>query len=125
MSMFSTKGKADQPRGAVSPRSQALVCLLLVGLLLYNPFLALMQPHTGLSLHRLPRNRATVGASELQHFSPVTNALAAGELGVKNIGEIVAVVAEKKYPLAIGNPPSPVTLRGFSSNLWFRPPPSA
>src|SRR5215831_6006488 len=55
----------------VDLRQYRWVCLILAILLLYNPFFAV--PHSGSSLeigHRAS-HRATVGASELQHFSPV------------------------------------------------------
>lgn len=107
------------------PCSQTFVYLVLAGLLLYNPFLALIHSHTGLSMQDLPRNRATVGSSELQHFSPVTNALTADIVAARCMGNIVPVLQEKEFHLAIDATPSTVILRDFSSNLWFRPPPSA
>jgi hypothetical protein len=122
--MSSTSRRTPQPRGHLS-RSQAVLCLLLVGLLLYNPFLALIHSYSGLSLHRLPRNRATVGASELQHFSPVTSTLAAELQAVKSIGVEVPVLGEKEFPLAAVDSHSAMMRRDFASNLWFRPPPTA
>jgi hypothetical protein len=48
------------------------MCLVLVALMLYNPFIGLWGSNDGVCYDRLARNRATVGASELQHFSPVS-----------------------------------------------------
>jgi len=110
-------------RGHIS-RLEVLVCLLLVGFLLYNPFLSLVYSPNGLSLDHLPRNRATVGAGEMQHFSPVTKGFpAAGSAAVGN-GKIVPVLQEKEFPLAADDSPYPFVLSDYSSNLWFRPPPS-
>ena len=50
---------------------QLCVSLLLIALLLYNPFLALASHSDGLTYQALARHRATVGASELDHFTPV------------------------------------------------------
>lgn len=102
-----------------------MVCILLVGLLLYNPFLGLFHDSNGLSLCPPASYRGTVGAGELQGFSPVTNSFAVDILAAAYIGEIVPVLQEKKFHLAIDATPSAVILRDFSSNLWFRPPPSA
>jgi hypothetical protein len=58
------------------------LCLLLIGLLLYNPFAGLWGPTDGVSCDKLARNRATLGASELQHFSPVSNQSTPADLDV-------------------------------------------
>jgi len=55
-------------RRAVSNR-YAWVCLLLVLLLLYNPFLMAPGSDGGLNVRHPASNRATVGSSELQHFT--------------------------------------------------------
>ena len=43
-------------------------CVLLVLLILYNPFAALTTSYGSFSVHGQARHRATVGASELQHL---------------------------------------------------------
>ena len=60
-------------RGTPKLTGHGGLCLLLIGLLLYNPFAGLWGPTDGVSYDKLARNRATIGASELQHFSPVPN----------------------------------------------------
>jgi hypothetical protein len=116
--------KAPEPRARLT-RFQAVVCLLLAGLLLYNPFLSLIHSSTGLSVHRLARNRATVGSAELQHFSPVSIEVAADVLLVERTGEIIATSGGQDFQLAIDFTRDLVITPDFSSNLWFRPPPSA
>jgi len=106
-------------------RLRAVVCLLLAGLLLYNPFLSLIQSPTGLSVHLLPRNRATVGSAELQHFSPVSRDVAADILLVERTGEVTAISGGQESRLAPDFTRDRVITPDFSSNLWFRPPPPA
>jgi len=73
----------------------------------------------------LARNRATVGSAELQHFSPVSREVAADVLLVERIGEITAILGGQEFQLATDLTRDRVITADFSSNLWFRPPPSA
>src|SRR5277367_5167824 len=67
-----------QRRGQGDARNivRVLVCLLLFGLLIFNPFATLSSASAGLAYQAGPRHRATVGASEMQHFSPIQKDLA-------------------------------------------------
>jgi len=113
-------GDAKLPR--CSSR-QVLFCLLLIGFLLYNPFAALVHSHTGLSVDHLARNRATVGASELAHYSPVTkNGLDVSE-HLECIGDLVPVYTEQDSPLPILKASRQIFRLDFSPALYFRPPP--
>lgn len=110
------------PRGRRS-RGKAFFCLLLAMFLLYNPFLTLLHSGGQVAVDHLARNRATVGASELQHFSPVSRQSA---VEVSVLEETFAI------PRAMQGEDPPVILlvipriasTDFSSSLWFRPPPS-
>ncbi len=113
-----------QSPGRVS-RWQTVACFLLIAFLLYNPFVALLHAHDGLSVHQLSRNRATVGASELQHFSPVSNASVVDPLVAESLAKILPVPADSESPLVMDGATFPVLRPDFSSNLWFRPPPAA
>ena len=107
--------------------SGARVCLslLVAGLFLYNPFLATPNYFGELNLRHPARNRATVGASELQQFK-------VGDEGSK-IKVPVSVATES--PLALPGPaesaPSLFLERVsppqqfLSASLWFRPPPAS
>ncbi|HYW67958.1 MAG TPA: hypothetical protein VFB10_14780 [Candidatus Dormibacteraeota bacterium] len=106
-------------------RLQGVVCLLLAGLLLYNPFLSLIHSSSELSVHHLSRNRATIGSAELQHFSPVSNEMSADILPEKRTGEIIAASGGQESQLATDLLRDRIITPDFSSNLWFRPPPSA
>jgi hypothetical protein len=100
------------------------VPLLLVGLLLYNPFLTLVTHSDGLSYQTLACHRANVGASELQHFSPVQGDNAQVEVTVEAIffGRIVEN-AEKRFHF-VPNDPLPQRPE-LDTTVWFRPPPAA
>ena len=97
--------------------------VLLVGLLLYNPFAA-SKTSDGLAYQTLARHRATVGASEMQHLASmqgenqqqeVTVQRIFTELLVQNDEPSFYVVQEEALPQR----PGPI------ANIWFRPPPAA
>lgn len=111
-------------RGSITSPLRVLVCLLLVALLIYNPFIALFRSHTGLTLHLPPSNRSTVGASELQHFSPVGKDLRLAICLAVCLGGTFLLVTEHLLPSTLENAPAPVVPNDLSSNLWFRPPPA-
>lgn len=106
-------------------RLSVLVCILIVGFLLYNPFLALVHSPGGLSVQHQSRNRATVGAAELQHYSPVSGELAADTLPEEGRREMLAAADGGESQLASDIRRDPIITPDFSSNLWFRPPPTA
>ncbi|HEV7510377.1 MAG TPA: hypothetical protein VGO27_01690 [Candidatus Acidoferrum sp.] len=51
-------------------RTNMVVCLALAVLFLYHPYLAVTPSSNVLNIHHTLSYRATVGSSELQHFSP-------------------------------------------------------
>jgi hypothetical protein len=99
------------------------VCLLLVALVVYNPFTALDGSSGRLSYENLARNRASIGSGELQHFSPVSDPDAPFDLDVDSRdAEPVIDVRETQLDRTQQEtiPSEPALLAGF----WFRPPPS-
>jgi hypothetical protein len=124
MGVMTAGQKAAEPR-VPSNRLPAIVCLLLAGLLLYNPFLSVIHSSSGLSVHHLSRNRATVGSGELQPFSPVSAEVAADVQLEEGTGEITTTSGGEEFQLATDLTRDRVITPDFSSNLWFRPPPSA
>ena len=109
--------------GKRRPRWPARVCVLLIGLLLYNPFAALTTASDGLSYQALARHRASVGASEMQHFAPVK-----AETGQPDV-TVAAPKADLPAPreearLESGGVHLPLLLEGMTT-VWFRPPPRA
>ena len=110
-------------RGERVSHWHAALCVLLVGLMLYNPFAGACNPNEGLSYDHLARNRATVGASELQHFSPVSNSTSHGELDV----DVPAAVHRQPVGVAFCHLGAQVAFRPQPSLLtefWNKPPPS-
>jgi hypothetical protein len=110
-------------RGTFQPGWHGWLCILLIGLMLYNPFAGLMGSGDGLCYARLARNRATVGASELQHFSPVTYPSSQTDLDVDVPRmDVMQVVREKRSSadLRVAFPPQAEVF----SQFWNRPPPT-
>jgi hypothetical protein len=105
------------------PHWRVCVCVLLAALVLFNPFSLLKGSSGQRSYDELARNRASIGSSELQHFSPVSNPDVQPELAVDVQGARSAVCAQEEQPVRARRevlPPQPALLAG----VWFRPPPS-
>jgi hypothetical protein len=126
----SVDSRAMSARKAINTRSsaatwQVLVCFLLAGLFLYNPFLMGQRENGGLAVCHPASHRATVGASELEKFSPLDQSLAPlPDLNVVRIFlDPTALAPSTAVPAADRDeviPPQTV----FYPSLWFRPPPA-
>ena len=112
-----------EPRGS-SSRRKAFFCLVLALFLLYNPFMALLHSCGQISVQHPARNRATVGASELQHFSPVSSQSTAEVSALEETFAISPRAIKGQYQPAVLLVLPRIASTAFSSNLWFRPPPS-
>ena len=109
--------------GKRCPVWRAWICVLLIGLVVYNPFAALTSASDGLSYQALARHRASVGASEMQHFAPVKAQTGRPDVNVASQkGEPPVPLEETR--LEGGRVDPPRLLEGMTS-LWFRPPPRA
>jgi hypothetical protein len=112
----------DQNHPIRGHRLRLWVCVLLAALILYNPFAALCYSHGPIEVHTLQRNRATVGASELQHFSPVQDDTKQADLNLEANREEVAVPAgsyvARGFEREVEIPQSDIV-----SRVWSRPPP--
>ena len=105
-------------------RQYRWVCLILATLLLYNPFFAVPHSGNGLEIGHRASHRATVGASELQHFTPIDGwgALPATDAGT---AAVVLPLPEPMARLFFSLPLVPrFSQEFFGSGLWFRPPPT-
>jgi hypothetical protein len=118
------KGCLQFAPGMDASQRNSVVCLFLAFFLLYNPFLTAPRTAGGLEVCHPVSHRATVGASELQHFVS-----AAGQdfSGFTNLAP-----AEVSVPLpALPGPISLTVSHGLyppqqllCASLWFRPPPA-
>jgi hypothetical protein len=118
MNKFASK---IQVRGAA--RWQIVVCLLLAVLVVYNPFLGGAEFGTGLCVRHPASNRATVGASELQHFAPVKKSaslLSADALLLfASFTPSLHPSGQRSTTVSV----HPVVVQHLAPSLWFRPPP--
>jgi len=93
-------------------------------LILYNPFAALYYSHDTIEVHTLQRNRASVGASELQHFSPVQDDIPQADINLQGNREEVVAPAEtfvaRGFEREVELPQSDIAFE-----VWSRPPPLA
>jgi hypothetical protein len=115
---------ADQNHPIRAQKFRLWACVLLAALLLYNPFAALCFSHGTIEVHTLQRNRASVGASELQHFSPVQDDIPQTDLNLESRREVVAAPAgsfvARGFEREVEVPQSDIV-----SKVWSRPPPLA
>ena len=98
--------------------------MLLALLFLYNPFVAVINSAGSFSVHGLARNRATVGASELQHLGCAQDQSQQDAVNLQNLGEEFAEpVAE--YEEVAFDQDIEVAQPELVSLIWSRPPPLA
>ena len=99
------------------------VCLALIVLLIHNPYLIAPAKAGGLNISHRPSYRATVAASELQHFTPAS---------AKSLFTVQAALLWNGFGLSqpdggqprivspqVASPPQ----QFWCSSLRFRPPP--
>lgn len=101
------------------------ICFLLGLFLLYNPFFGLPHSGNGLEVCHPASHRATVGASEMQRFTPTDG------WGCFLAADIphAEVSVPSPIPVAETLPVSFLSLvrvpqHFFGPGLWFRPPPA-
>src|SRR5262249_51065588 len=101
-------------------------CLALAALFLYNPFLGDARNAGNLSVCHPASHRATVGSSELESFAKPAASLATVEAAQIAPGIIALLAAPAELSQSSSEPQVVAKPRaGFSSSLWFRPPPAA
>jgi hypothetical protein len=102
---------------------RACICLLLIGLIVYNPFVALSGSSGNLSYEKPARNRATIGSSEMQLFSPVLTPTSQPDLDVEVKGAEPAAAVQESLP-GVDQREVIFLQPEVFANLWFRPPPT-
>lgn len=100
------------------------VCVILILLLLYNPFSMASSSDGGLNVRHPASNRATVGSSELQHFSPIAGKDCGGlpDLAVAEVFTAPPISIDEG--LFVTDQTFLPPLQFSPASLWFRPPPS-
>jgi hypothetical protein len=124
-SYMSTSGTTS--RRTSVPLWQILTCLLLAGLFLYNPFLAASRASDSLTVRHPASHRATVGSSELEQFTQPNNTARANLPNLADVQELIprfAVMHSTRRQYAEQEEVVATPQTGFSSSLWFRPPPA-
>ena len=100
------------------------LCMFLALLLLYNPFIAIYCSHSQTSLHTPQRNRASVGSSELQHFTPVQQEQTQqSDVNVEAGREQVSAPAESFADRSFAREEE-LSQPDLVASVWSRPPPS-
>ena len=115
---------SSHQRGNRRPLWQWCVRALLIGLLLYNPFLILVGHSGGLTYQALARHRATVGSSEMQHYSPVPEKDAQPEVIIDEIFAAIMVVENKQSASPTFENEVLPQRPELIGSVWFRPPPA-
>ena len=119
-----TAARATSRRPSVI-KWQVLLCFLLAGLFLYNPFLNCYQEHGNLAVSHPASHRATVGSSELEQF-PQRDGVVAPLPDLDDVQVFIDLspaapsLTRQTADHKLSAPPQ----TGFSSSLWFRPPPA-
>lgn len=120
MNMLQAKSDRDAAR-----IWQVAVCFLLAGLFLYNPFLISHREDGNLTVCHPASHRATVGSSELEQFPQRDKGVAAlPDLDVVEVAIDLTVAISSTPRQAIDREADASPQTGFSSSLWFRPPPA-
>lgn len=99
------------------------ICVLLICLVVYNPFVAATTTSSHLSFSQMARNRATLGSSELKKFSPVIDPVAQPDFDVEVRGAEPAASVRESQPGMVQREETPFQPE-LCASLWFRPPPT-
>jgi hypothetical protein len=102
--------------------SWGFFCLAL--LLLYNPFLSAPFSTNGLNVRHPASNRATVGSSELQHFSPAEGQDQLSTDATAVVEPLASFPEASSKAFALSPHVVSPSQQFFGSSLWFRPPPA-
>lgn len=113
----------QRPGILVALRRYNWVCLVLATLLLYNPFSTALRPGHNLEVCHHVSHRATVGSSELQHFSPTDGWGSLPAMDATDTKVALPLPAPLDRSFFVSPPALLHPQQFFGSGLWFRPPP--
>jgi hypothetical protein len=102
------------------------VCFLVAGLFLYNPFLISHHESSNLAVCHPASHRATVGSSELEQFPHRDGGIVAPlpDLDAAQLAIVLPVAISPTPQRTVDHEADVSPQSGFSSSLWFRPPPT-
>jgi hypothetical protein len=112
-------------RGGAFPTWQVALCLLLAALVVYNPYLSATDPGMGLCVRHSASFRATLGASELQHFTPkdyIAMLAATAALALAAFLPFRLPESSRRHTGITERVAPPE--QALPASLWFRPPPA-
>jgi hypothetical protein len=100
------------------------VCVVLATLLLFNPFSTALRSGHRLEVCHPVSHRATVGASELQHFAPTDGWGSLPAMDTTEAEVALPLPALPDHFFFVSLPTLLPSQQFFGSGLWFRPPPA-
>jgi hypothetical protein len=106
-------------------RKRAAICVLLVALLLYNPFFTILSASPDLSVNHPLSYRATVAGSELRRCTIDSTDPLLPELTAAILYAAVLLTPTCEVAFVQPSDTAGVLSRASCDNIWFRPPPSA
>jgi hypothetical protein len=116
---------AAKVRGTAFPKWQVALCLLLAALVVYNPYSSTTDSSVELCVRHSASFRATLGASELQHFTPKDS------IAILAATATVALAYFLQFRLPESSEPHTGVAQRVAlpeqvlpASLWFRPPPA-
>lgn len=113
----------QQPGIVIALRRYNWVCLILATLLLYNPFFTTPRFGHNLDLCHPVSHRASVGSSELQHFSPTDGWGTLPAMDATEPGVALPLPDLSAHFFLVSPPTLHPPQQFFGPGLWFRPPP--
>ena len=111
--------------GSREARGRAAVCLLLMALLLYNPFFTVLSISQAFSVQHPLSYRATTAGSELRRCTFEAGKPLLPELSAAT--SLTTILFAPSHEVALVEPSAtagPVS-QALCDSVWFRPPPSA
>jgi hypothetical protein len=107
-----------------SPR-RAIICLLLVAFLLYNPFFTILSTSHDLSVKHPLSYRATVAGSELRRCTIDTTDPLIPDLSAAILHAATLFVPTHQVVLVRPSDIAGLLSQALCDSIWFRPPPFA
>jgi len=115
----------ESPERSAVPPWYRWLCVSLALFLLDNPYMAAPSSTNGLKVRHSASNRATVGASELQHFSPADGREKHSARATLVVEPLRAFLERSSHAGDISPQVVSPPQQFFGSSLWFRPPPAS